>query len=357
MNTAGIIMFAWRALPRIPEWLVRGCFDVIAQVVHLLRPAAVRQLERNLARVRPDLGRRALRRVSRRGMRAYLRYYAEAFTLTAVPEHQLRHRVRLVNDSRARRHLAAGRSVVAALGHTGNWDLAGAWCGRHLARVLTVAEVLEPPELFAQFQEFRAELGMDVLGLSKDGAVLPTLARKAREQTYLVPLLADRDLSRSSIVVDVGRHQMRVAAGPAVLSEDLRVPLVHVFLRHERLRGRARKLAGSPWGVVGEFTDIEIPDDTPADQRIQALTQRWVDVLMAQVRRYPEQWHMLSKVFTADLDQARLARSHARQAASEDDHAASEGNAVDGEVPPGGSAPHHEKPGNTDEVPGEEATR
>ena len=308
-------------------------------------------------------------------MRAYLRYYAEAFTLTGVPEHRLRHRVRLVNAAGARRHLTAGRSVVGALGHTGNWDLAGAWCGRYLARVLTVAEVLEPPELFAQFQQFRAELGMDVLGLSKDGAVLPTLARKAREQTYLVPLLADRDLSRSSIVVDVGAHQMRVAAGPAVLSEDLRAPLVQVFLRHERLRGRARRLAGSPWGVVAEFTDIEIPEDTPDDERVQALTQRWVDVLMGQVRRYPDQWHMLSKVFTSDLDQARLARSHARQAVTEGDekisgsnaaadgegsNAAADGegsNAADGEGPPGGPGAHRVRSGEDDEVPGEEAAR
>ena len=62
MNTAGALMFAWRVLPRLPEWLVRGGFDVVARAVHLLRPAAVRQLELNLGRVRPDLGRRADRR-------------------------------------------------------------------------------------------------------------------------------------------------------------------------------------------------------------------------------------------------------------------------------------------------------
>lgn len=342
MNTAGALMFAWRVLPRLPEWLVRGGFDVVARAVHLLRPAAVRQLELNLGRVRPDLDRRALRTVSREGMRAYLRYYAEALTLSAVPEHQLRHRVRTVNAEPARAHLRAGRSVVAALGHTGNWDLAGAWCGRHLAPVLTVAEVLEPPELFEQFQRFRAALGMEVIGLTRDGTALPTLARRAGERAYLVPLLADRDLSRSSVEVDVGAHRMRVAAGPAVLAEQLRAPLVQVFLRHERLRGRARRLAGSPWGVVARFAPVQIPPDTPAEERVAALTQRWVDVLMEQVRRYPEQWHMLSKVFTEDLDAERLARSHRRQAAAE--HRTDMGGSSGGGAGANGAGEHNADP-------------
>lgn len=322
INTSRLFMLAWRVLPRLPEGFTRVTFDVVGRLAHTARLRSVRQFEANLARVRPDLNRRALRRVSRAGMCAYLRYFGEVLTLRGVSETQLRHRLRTVNAEVATEHVDQGRSVVAALGHTGNWDLAGAWCGRYLARVLTVAEVLEPPELFEQFQSFRAELGMDVLGLTRDGSVLPMLARMARERTYLVPLLADRDLSRTSIEADVGAHRMRVAAGPAVLAEAMGAPLLQIFIRHERLHGTRRRLAGTRWGVVAEFRLIEVGDALPPAQRVQALTQAWVDVLMERIRAHPEQWHMLSKVFTEDLDTERLARAHAREAARESEREA-----------------------------------
>ncbi len=41
----------------------------------------MRQLETNLARVRPDAGPEELRELSRAGMRSYLRYYCDAFRL------------------------------------------------------------------------------------------------------------------------------------------------------------------------------------------------------------------------------------------------------------------------------------
>ncbi|MGC0250805.1 phosphatidylinositol mannoside acyltransferase [Pseudactinotalea sp. Z1748] len=311
MTSARLFALAWRVLPHLPEVCTRALFDVAARAVHVLRIPVVGQLEANLSRLRPDLDRRALRRVSRAGMRSYLRYFGEVFTLRGLRPEQISARVRAVDDRVVRRHLDQGRSVVAALGHTGNWDLAGAWCGQHLARVLTVAEVLEPKELFEEFLRFRADLGMDVLGLTKDGSVLRTLIRRSRERTYLVPLLADRDLSRRSVEVRAAGHPMRVAPGPAALALALKAPLVQVFIRHERLRGRSRKAAGSPWGTVIEFVPIEVPHHLSGSERLVAITQAWVDVLVERIQAYPDQWHMLARVFTADLDPQRLARARA----------------------------------------------
>lgn len=314
MNSTRLFTLAWRVLPHLPHVCTRALFDVVGRVAHTVRLPVVGQLETNLARLRPDLDRRSLRRTSRAGMRSYMRYFGEVFTLRAVPAERISARVRTVNDQVAREHFEAGQSVVAALGHTGNWDLAGAWCGTHLARVLTVAEVLEPPELFAEFLAFRADLGMDVIGLTKDRSVLRTLIRRSGDHTYLVPLLADRDLSRSSVEVQAAGHMMHVAPGPAALALAIKAPLVQIFIRHERLRGAARRAAGSPWGIVVEFTPIEVPEHLPASERVAAMTQAWVDVLIDRVQAHPDQWHMLAKVFTADLDARRLARGHAREA-------------------------------------------
>lgn len=307
MNAAKLFALAWRGVPRLPGPLARGMFDAVALIAHTLRIAGVRQLETNIARLRPDLDRRALRRISRAGMRTYMRYYCELFQLPALRPDQVDARVRTVGAEAVREQLAHG-SVIAALGHSGNWDLAGAWAGRHLARVLTVAEVLEPRELFNEFLDFRASLGMEVIGLERGSSVFRQLIGKAHSRTYLVPLLADRDLSRTSVQVDAGGHPMRIAAGPAALALAIGAPLVQIFIRHERLRGARRRRAGSPWGIVLEFIGVDLPASTPSEERVQALSQAWMNVFVDQVRRYPDHWHMLQKVFVEDLDHERLAR-------------------------------------------------
>ena len=312
MNSQRLFALAWRTIPRLPGALTRGIFDLVALLAHTVRIAGVRQLERNIARLRPDLQGRSLRRTSRRGMRTYMRYYGEVFALRSLRPEQIDARVRAVGDEAVRSQFADG-SVIAALGHAGNWDLAGAWCGRALARVLTVAEVLEPRELFEEFLAFRAELGMDVLALEAGGGVFRELLKKSRRHPYLVPLLADRDLSSSGVQVQAGGHPVRIAAGPAALALATGRPLVQIFIRHERLRGQRRRRAGSPWGIVLEFTPVHLPDGVGHEDRVQALSQAWFDVFAAKVRRHPEHWHMLQKVFVADLDADRLARAAHRR--------------------------------------------
>ena len=103
-------MMAWLANhPRVlPERVIRGAFLAAADVAWLLRVGSVRQLERNLSHVltwscaRPDaagaqptpVDAKALRRMSRRGMRSYFTYFSEALTVGARSERQLKARIR-----------------------------------------------------------------------------------------------------------------------------------------------------------------------------------------------------------------------------------------------------------------------
>ena len=57
-------------------------------------------------------------------------------------------------------HSTRARPSSLALGHIGNWDLAGAWATRAVAPVTTVAERLEPEELFQEFVAFRESIGL-----------------------------------------------------------------------------------------------------------------------------------------------------------------------------------------------------
>ncbi|GAB2623944.1 phosphatidylinositol mannoside acyltransferase [Pseudactinotalea suaedae] len=318
MNAGSLFLLAWRVVPRLPGALVRGIFDAVAVIAHAARIGGVKQLERNLERLRPDLQGRALRRMSRRGMRSYMRYYAESFQLPGLTEEQIAARVRAVGHEPMLALIESGQATVGALTHSGNWDLAGAWFVKRYSPVLTVAETLEPEELFRQFVEFREGLGLRIVPFAKGTGVFRRLLTGMRKPVSFVPLLADRDLSRDGLEVDAAGHPMRVAPGPAALALAARAALYSVHIHYERLHGDRRRRAGSPWGIVIDFQGpIEAPE-LPQREAIAAMTQRWVDLQVARIQQYPQDWHMLQKVFSDDLDADRLARASAGAIATDE---------------------------------------
>jgi lauroyl/myristoyl acyltransferase len=311
MDVAALYTAAWRHAGSVPEPLLRAGCRVAADLVWLRRGTGIRRLEANYARVRPELSAREVRTLSREGMRRYLRYFREAFTLHRLTPEQVDARVRVEGEEHARAALADGRSAVLALGHTGNWDLAGAWATPNLARVLTVAERLEPPQLYEEFVAFRRSIGIDVLGLGDDG-VFRDLVRGARGGGRLLPLLADRDLTAHGIEVDLCGRPARVAAGPAGLAVAGDVELLPLMIFHERLHGERRRRAGSAWGIVLRFyPPVPRPEGRRRDQ-IAAMTQGWVDAFAQFLTERTTDWHMLQKVFVEDLDPDRDAATRAR---------------------------------------------
>nr|WP_182114169.1 phosphatidylinositol mannoside acyltransferase [Actinotalea sp. JY-7876] len=305
-------LLAWHAADRLPEDVVRAAMLVAADAAWLVRGAGVRRLEANLRRARPDADARTLRRLSREGMRTYLRYYAEAFTLGKLSDEQILARVRAVGAEALLEHLGAGRSIVLALGHEGNWDLAGAWASRHVAPVTTVAERLEPPEVFEEFVRLREGHGMSIIPLDAGSDVFRALIAAVRRGGLLVPLLADRDLTARGVEVDLLGERARVAAGPAALAVATGAPLVPTSIRHERLRGARRRAAGSRWGIVITFhPEVAVPEGLPRHERVHHLTQAWVDVVGQEIAEHPTHWHMLQRVFVADLDPERYAATTA----------------------------------------------
>jgi KDO2-lipid IV(A) lauroyltransferase len=305
--SARAFLGAVRLAPRLPEGLVRAAASLTADLAWLRHGTGVRRLERNLARVRPDADRRELRALSRAGMRTYLRYYVETLTLGGRSLEQVDARVRPEGAEAVLAELTAGRSVVLALGHQGNWDLAGAWAARNLGPVTTVAERLKPEEVFQEFVRIREGVGMRILPLDSGSEVFRQLVRVVRDGGTLVPLLADRDLTARGLEVDLLGHRARVAAGPAALAVVTGAPLFATTLRHERLHRARRRAAGTRWGLVLTFERAAADPSLPRSEQVAALTQAWVDRLGASIAAHPTHWHMLQRVFVDDLDPARLA--------------------------------------------------
>lgn len=313
LDPARLTLFAFWFFSRSPEVVSRGLMVVAADITWLGHGAGVRRLEANLRRVRPQAGRRELRRLSRQGMRSYLRYYAEAFALPRLTPEQINARVRPVGVGPPLEAAGQGRPVVLALAHQGNYDLAGAWASVHVAPATTVAERLNPPEIFDAFVRMRESVGMRIIPLDRGSDAFRELVRTAQRGRVLLPLLADRDLTSRGLEVDFLGERARVAVGPAALSIATGAMLVPTQVRHERLHGERRRAAGTPWGVVVTFgTPVPVPTGVPRSEQVRLMTQAWVDVLGAEIIEHPTHWHMLQKVFVADLDPQRYAAVKAK---------------------------------------------
>lgn len=291
LATVAAFRSAWAGVRWLPEPAAYALFDRIADLT--VRRGGAGRLRANYARVRPDLDDSQLDALVREGMRAYMRYYGEAFRLPVLTPAALAERVRVEGDAPVRAVVDAGGSAICFLGHLGNWDLAGAWAAVHWTAVTTVAERLEPEEVFREFLTFREGLGMTILPLTGGPSPFPLL-REAARRPGLIPLLADRDLTRQGVEVDFFGRPARMAPGPAALALAERRPLFPVSIRHER--------RGSGWAIVITFhPEVTAPPAGPTAGRVRAMTQQCADALAGAIARHPADWHMLQAVFAEDL--------------------------------------------------------
>jgi KDO2-lipid IV(A) lauroyltransferase len=190
--------------------------------------------------------------------------------------------------------------VVIALGHSGNWDHAGAWAAYTGRPVTTVAERLKPEGLYDRFLAYRESIGISVLPLTGGTRQpLDALADRLREGG-LVCLLADRDLSRRGVEVSFFGGRTRMPAGPALLALRTGAPLLVARLWYDETGTR-----GSIVGPVAVPPEHSVPPGTDIVARAAVMTQAVADSLAEGIAAHPEDWHMLQKLWLDDAGPAR----------------------------------------------------
>jgi phosphatidylinositol dimannoside acyltransferase len=282
----------WMAVRAMPEFAARTAFDTGAR--YAARHGGPDQLRKNLARVigvAPNDVPDALMRAS---LASYGRYWREAFRL---PTMNLAALARQLHDSfvgldNLDAALAAGRGVVMALPHSGNWDMAGVWLAQTHGTFTTVAERLKPESLYRRFINYREGLGFEVLPLS--GGKRPpfeVLCDRLRENR-VVCLMAERDLTRTGVQVDFFGEPTRMPAGSAKLAIATGAALLPVHCWFEP----------QGWGI----SIHPALDCTGGD--VDGITQALADQFAKNIAAHPEDWHMLQPQWLADLSTERRAK-------------------------------------------------
>ncbi len=304
LKDAGVVAAysaGWAILRKLPEGAAFGALGTLADLAWLRRTKGVRQLQRNLSRVRPDLGEAELRRLTRAGMRSYFRYWCEAFRLPDVTPEDIDRTVVTHGEDRFWEGVKSGQGLVAALPHMANWDFAGAWASLHGAAVTTVAERLRPERLFDRFVAYRTALGIEVVPTTGGEDPMRILGDRLRAGG-LVCLVADRDLSTRGVDVSFFGQQSRMPAGPAALAVRTNAALMPVTMWYDGPTMHIR------------FHDVL---EKPAGGRhaIRTLTQQIADAFAEGIAEHPDDWHMLQRLWLADLEPSHRAVLQGQQAA------------------------------------------
>ncbi|MEU9983663.1 phosphatidylinositol mannoside acyltransferase [Streptomyces sp. NPDC050856] len=295
--TDGLYGLGWSTVKKLPEPVAVALGRRIADTTWRRRGTGVLRLEANLARVLPDATPERLAELSRAGMRSYLRYWMESFRLPAWSAQRVRQSVEVKDLHRLTDGLAAGKGVILALPHLANWDLAGVFLTRAMGvPFTTVAERLKPETLFDRFVAYRESLGMEVLPHT-GGAAFGTLARRLRAGG-LVCLVADRDLSASGVEVTFFGETARMPAGPAMLAQQTGALLLPATLWYD-----------GPATMAGQvYPPVEVPATGTRAEKSAVMTQALADAFASGIADHPEDWHMLQRLWTADLDENRVKR-------------------------------------------------
>ncbi|MGW7577099.1 phosphatidylinositol mannoside acyltransferase [Streptomyces sp. NPDC054765] len=282
---------AWSTVKKLPEGGAVRLGRRIADMTWKRRGKGILRLEANLARVVPDATPQRLAELSRTGMRSYMRYWMESFRLPAWSRDRIRAGFTPEDVYHLEDGLKSDRGVILALPHMGNYDLAGAWLTTELGvPFTTVAQRLKPESLYDRFVAYREGLGMEVLPHT-GGSAFGTLARRLRAGG-LVCLVADRDLSASGIEVTFFGEAAKMPAGPAVLALQTGAMLLPVTLWFDDtpvMRGRVHP-------------EIEVPQAGTRAEKAARMTQALADAFASGIADHPEDWHMLQRLWLADLE-------------------------------------------------------
>jgi KDO2-lipid IV(A) lauroyltransferase len=278
----------WRAVRTLPDAPARGLFDAGARWAMARQGKGTRQLRANL-RVATGgrLDEAALDALTARALRSYGRYWREAFRLPTLGSRRIVEGTASPGVENLEKARAAGRPVILALPHSGNWDAAGVWFVDWLGGpFMTVAERLEPESLYRRFLDYRESLGMRVVPLTGGDRPSSAVLRDWLTEGSSVCLLMDRDFGASGVPVSFFDRPTTMPSGPALLAAQTGASLHPVVCQFTE--------AG--WRVV-IHPEVPVGDGERLRERVAAATQAVADAFAATIARQPEDWHMLGRIW------------------------------------------------------------
>ncbi|HEX9373382.1 MAG TPA: lysophospholipid acyltransferase family protein [Roseiflexaceae bacterium] len=257
----------WAPLP-VARRLAQGCARLLDAAVPRLRRVA----RRNLALALPELGARRRERIID-GVFASIGRLLLAFArFPRIDRHNVGSWIRYEGFEHFERAMQAGRGVLFATAHLGNWELSAFAHSLLSAPMHVLARPLDNPHLDALVEARRARSGNRVI-LKRDFA---RTILSALKDNQAVGILMDQNASLDhGVFVDFFGVRACAAAGFARLAARSGAAVIPGFALWDPGEGRY---------VLRFYAPVAMTGDVERDT--QALHSRLEQV----IRQYPDQW-------------------------------------------------------------------
>lgn len=278
-----LYLFGWKLVAALPEVLAYRLGNKVSDLIYARDGKGVAQLRSNYRRVKPELSDAELAKLSKEGMRSYLRYWFDTFRLNKWSKARVIETTFVINENLLRDPIAAKQGCIIALPHAGNWDHAAAYFCSTGINLTAVVEKLKPEAIFNKFLDYRKSIGIEPIS-HKEKTIPILLDRLA--QGKLVALVADRDMSRNGIEINFLGGIAKMPPGPAILAIESGSPLITAYIRYLKS------------GIEIRFEEtIKLPVSGSKEEQIRIITQSMADNFAKRIKESPVDWHMLQRVW------------------------------------------------------------
>ena len=278
-----LYLFAWKVIGVLPERSAYKLANLISDQIYNKNGKGVKRLRSNYQRVVPNISDLQLDKLTKDGMRSYLRYWFDTFRLNKWSKSRIIETTFVVRENLLRDPVETKKGCIIALPHAGNWDHAAAYFCSTGIPLTAVVEKLKPEAIFKKFLAYRQSIGIEAI--SHKEKTIPILMDRLNEGK-LIALVADRDMSRNGIEVNFLGGIAKMPAGPAILAIKSGSPLVTAYIRY------------LDNGIEITFDEtIKLPIAGNEEEQVRKITQSMADNFAKRIKDSPVDWHMLQRIW------------------------------------------------------------
>lgn len=289
MLTVWGFVVAARLAPLLPPAWAYALATVAGRCAYALAPRARANVEANLRHVLgPGAPAACLQRAVRSVFVAAARNYAGLFLPPADPAEALA-RCTLTGWEHLEAALARGRGVVLLTGHFGGFNFYADIFHARRIPVTVLVERLRPPRLFHLVNRLRNRRGVRFVEAEGSGGE----AMRALRRNEVVAIAADRLVVGRGCRLRFFDAWTELPIAPVVLARRCRSALIPAFGYDE---------PGRTVGWIGPPLDL---GDLDGQGWLPAAMQRVADALEQAIRRRPDQWIVLQRVWPDGSDECR----------------------------------------------------
>ena len=278
-----LYLFAWKVIGVLPEKSAYKLANIISDQIYNKNGKGVKRLRSNYQRVVPNISDLQLDKLTKDGMRSYLRYWFDTFRLNKWSKSRIIETTFVIRENLLRDPVETKKGCIIALPHAGNWDHAAAYFCSTGIPLTAVVEKLKPEAIFKKFLAYRQSIGIEAI--SHKEKTIPILMDRLHEGK-LIALVADRDMSRNGIEVNFLGGIAKMPAGPAILAIKSGSPLVTAYIRY------------LDNGIEITFDEtIKLPIAGNEEEQVRKITQSMADNFAKRIKDSPVDWHMLQRIW------------------------------------------------------------